>query len=138
MSSLDQPRQPSSTERRIFGLLLLLCFGVAGAILGWRTGTWRLPAALWIAGGVLALVYYAVPPLRWPLYTLWMGGALRLGWLVSNLLLAVIFYGVVTPYGFVMRLWRRDKLQLALNRRTSTYWAPIAGAPGKGRYFKQS
>ena len=53
----------------------------------------------------------------------WMLFAGVLGYINSRILLSVMFYGVMTPYGWVMRLFGRN----ALNRRgpaAETYWVP--------------
>ena len=138
MSFIDLSRVPSRREMRVFGLLLPLFFGVVGGLIGWKSGAWRVSTVVWGVGGVVSLAYFALPALRWPLYTLWMRAAFPLGWTISNLALAVIFYGMFTPYGFVMRLMRRDKLQLRLDPKAPTYWTPVEGTPEKSRYFKQS
>jgi hypothetical protein len=138
MSFVDLDRTPSTGELRIFGILLPFFFGIVGGIIGWRADAWRVAVVLWAVGGGLGLAYLVLPALRWPLYALWMRAAFPMGWAVSNLLLAVIFYGVFTPYGMVMRLVRRDKLQLAVDRRAPTYWMPVESPPDKSRYLKQS
>ena len=135
---MDLSRVPSQREMRVFAVLLPIFFGIVGGIIGWRTGAWRVPQVIWAVGGIFTLAYVAVPALRWPFYALWMRAAFPLGWAISNLLLAVIFYGVFTPYGFVMRLMGRDKLQLRLDSKAPTYWTPVEEAPDKARYFKQS
>jgi hypothetical protein len=138
MSFVDLGRTPSKGELRVFGFLLPLFFGIVGGILGWRADAWRAAIVLWAVGGGLGLAYLALPALRWPLYAFWMRAAYPMGWAVSTVVLAVIFYGAFTPYGLVMRLVRRDKLHLALDRQAPTYWMPMESAPEKSRYFKQS
>jgi hypothetical protein len=138
MSFVDLDRTPSKRELRVFGLLLPLFFGFVGGLVGWKSAAWRVPSGIWIAGGVVTLAYWGVQALRWPLYALWMRAAFPMGWAVSNLALAVIFYGVLTPYGFAMRLFGRDRLQLAIDRKAPTYWMPVERAAEKSRYFKQS
>lgn len=34
------------------------------------------------------------------------------GWLVTNVLLRIMFYGVMTPLGLIFQMWGRDPLQL--------------------------
>jgi Saxitoxin biosynthesis operon protein SxtJ len=138
MSFIDLDRAPSARELRVFGLLLPLFFGLVGGLVGWKSGAWRVSTGIWIAGGGVSLAYWGVRTLRWPLYALWMRAAFPMGWAVSNVALAVIFYGVFTPYGFAMRLFGRDKLQLAIDRNAPTYWTPVEPTADKSRYFKQS
>ena len=56
-----------------------------------------------------------------PLNKLWMGFGLILSIIISPIIMGVIFFGLITPYGIVMRLMGRDELRL--KRTTSvTHW----------------
>jgi hypothetical protein len=53
----------------------------------------------------------------------------RRGWLLRGffgtcgaVVMMVVFFAVVTPVGFVLRLAGRDRLRLRADRRASTYW----------------
>ena len=46
-----------------------------------------------------------------------------LGMIVSPLVLGVIFFGLVTPYGVVMRMFGRDELRLK-QKKLKTHWIP--------------
>jgi hypothetical protein len=48
--------------------------------------------------------------------------ALVLGLLVSTLLLALLFYLVVTPVGLLARLCGKDFLQRRISRGAASYW----------------
>ena len=52
--------------------------------------------------------------------------------------LALIFYGIVTPIGVVMRLFGRDKLTRRFDAEATSYW--VAHDPGgePARYLRQS
>jgi hypothetical protein len=53
-----------------------------------------------------------VPRLFYPLAKVWFGLALVLGWFSSRILLAVIFFLLVTPVGVVRRWMGKDRLML--------------------------
>lgn len=56
-------------------------------------------------------------------YRAWMGLAAILGYVNSRILLSLMFYGLLTPYGLILRLLGRD--QMARRGRSSdTYWIP--------------
>ena len=42
--------------------------------------------------------------------------------LVSPIVLAIIYFLVITPYGLVMRLAHRDPLKLKLEKHMASYW----------------
>ena len=56
-----------------------------------------------------------------PLNKLWMKFGLFLGSIVSPIIMGVIFFGVVTPIGLVMKLLKKDLLHLKMNNEKS-YW----------------
>ena len=65
----------------------------------------------WISLGIL-LLSLLVPRIFYPLAKLWFGLALVLGWFSSRILLAVIFFLLVTPVGVVRRWMGKDRLML--------------------------
>ena len=56
-----------------------------------------------------------------PLNKLWFKFGIFLGKLVSPIVMGFIFFLVVTPIGILMRLLKKDLLNLKFNN-TSTYW----------------
>lgn len=56
-----------------------------------------------------------------PLNKLWIKFGILLGMIISPIVLAFIFFGLITPYGIFMRLIGRDELRL--KRKTNkSYW----------------
>ena len=56
-----------------------------------------------------------------PLNIIWMKFGLLLGGIVSPVIMGIIFFGVVTPVGLLMRLFKKDLLNLRINNEKS-YW----------------
>ena len=56
-----------------------------------------------------------------PLNKLWFKFGLLLGKIVSPIVMGVIFFFVVTPTGIIMKLLRKDLLNLKKNN-SNTYW----------------
>ena len=56
-----------------------------------------------------------------PINKLWFKFGLFLGKIVSPLVMGAIFFLVVTPTGIIMRLMRKDLLNLKKNN-SKTYW----------------
>ena len=56
-----------------------------------------------------------------PLNKLWMRLGLLLGMIISPIVIAVIFFGLITPYGVVMRAMGRDELRLRRTKKES-HW----------------
>ena len=66
-----------------------------------------------------------------PLNKLWFRFGLFLGKIVSPIIMAVIFFLVVTPIGLLMRLFGKDVLNLKLNKKKSSYWIEKVGPKSK-------
>ena len=59
-----------------------------------------------------------------PLNKLWIRFGILLGKIVSPIVMGVVYFGVVTPTGIIMRLFGKDILNLKINKNKSTYWLP--------------
>lgn len=60
-----------------------------------------------------------------------------IGWVVSNVVLAVLFFGVLTPIGFILRLRRHDPMQQTDAARADSYWHRRNANPPAASYFRQ-
>lgn len=96
-------------ELRRFGLAV---GGIFSAIALWPTLIHgQNPKVVALVLGV-ALV---VPALLWPralrpAHRIWIALGNVLNWINTRIILTIIFYGLVTPLGLIMRLWGRDPM----------------------------
>ncbi len=113
----------ASRERgrlRRFGLTVGAAFVVVGALLLWRhRDFWPAFGAL---GALLALGALVAPAALRPVERVWMKLALALGWVMTRVVLGVIFVLVFTPAGLARRLLRRDPMELRFDRSAASYW----------------
>ena len=65
-----------------------------------------------------------------PLNRLWFKFGLLLGKFISPLIMGIIFFIVVTPIGIIMRLLKKDLLNLKYNKK-ETYWINKSGPKSK-------
>ena len=65
-----------------------------------------------------------------PLNRLWFKFGIFLGKIISPIIMALIFFIVVTPIGLIMRLLRKDLLNLKYNKSKS-YWIEKNGPKSK-------
>jgi hypothetical protein len=134
MQWADIVTPPTEKTLRQFAGLWLVVFGSMGA---WRL--WHGSTSWGIALTILAVVV-GLAGLAWPravrfLFTGWMIAAFPIGWVVSQLMLAALFFGMFTPIALLFKAIRRDALRL---RRTApeSYYIEKAGSDVKG-YFHQ-
>ena len=65
-----------------------------------------------------------------PLNKIWFKFGILLGKIVSPLVMGLIFFFVVTPIGILMRILKKDLLNLKFNKKT-TYWIEKNGPKSK-------
>jgi hypothetical protein len=109
-------------ELRKFGLLVGGVFALIGVVLLLRH---RAAAPYFLSAGALLIL----PGLIWPrvlkpVYLAWMSLAILLGFVVSGILLTLLFFCVITPIGLVARCLGNDFLNLKLKRSAASYWQP--------------
>ena len=103
------PARLSPAEGRKFGIQVGLAFLAIAAFVWWRG---RTGAAPWL-GGIGALLVAAglvIPGLLGPVYRAWMGLALLLSRVTTPILMAIIYFLVITPIGLLLRALGRDPL----------------------------
>jgi hypothetical protein len=122
-AELKRLRQDRMALRK-FGLTMAAVLALIGA--GMRFWGHHPQRALWtwIAGGAFLILGLVVPGALRGIHRAWMGLAFVLGWFVSRIILAVIFFGIITPIGFIMRRAGKDILNENIDRNASTYWIP--------------
>ena len=116
------------------GFVFAALFAVSGAALWAGRGA----AAAWpfAASGAFIAAACFRPGLLGPLNRAWFRLGLLLSRIVSPVVLAVLFYAVVTPTGLVMRLLGKDPLRLRFDRSAASYWirrTPPGPAPASMR-----
>lgn len=137
MALIEKNREPTLRELMIFGLLLVPFFGLVGAFVRWRAGSWTAPTVLWAAGLLLGGMYLCTPSVRRPIYVAWMALLYPVGWVISHMLLALVYYGWVTPVGLLMRLFGYDPMRRRLGRELTSNWIKRKPVDNVNRYFRQ-
>lgn len=127
---------PSRRELRVFGLIL----GPFLALIGWYLSRrFESPPTFPIMAGVGALAFVlavAVPIALKPIYVAWTTATFPIGWVVSHVVLALVYYGVLTPIALALRLSGRDPMGRRFDRAATTYWVRRAKQRELASYFR--
>jgi hypothetical protein len=105
---------------RSFGNVMAVVFVVIGAwplLFEGPPRWWSLIAAALFCG--LALLR---PALLAPLNRLWFRFGLLLNKIISPLVMGLLFYGLITPYAYILRWLGKDLLRLRLDPSADNYW----------------
>ena len=107
-------------QLRNFGLMvggIFLLIGVWPALL--RSDDPRAWAV--VLGGLLVILGLGLPKFLGPVYRVWMIVGHALGWVNTRIILGIVFYGLLTPMGLVMRLFGKDSMQRPFIHEAHTY-----------------
>jgi len=108
------------TTLRKFGLTVGTVLLLVGIVL-YLTGK-SSSVVLGGAGVFLMLFGLILPNILKPLNKVWMTLAVILGWFMSRLILFILFYIVITPIGFFLRIAGKDFLNLRTDKNSDSYW----------------
>ena len=96
---------------------------VIGVVLFFRESD----ASLWFVaiGGLFVICGLIYPTLLKPLYRPWMIFAVILGWFMTRLILALLFYLIITPIGLITRILGKLSIDIGWKKEMESYWTPI-------------
>ena len=137
MALIEIKKDPSKNDLRWFGVIVALVFAVLGVIARFVWGTPTAANVLWIIGGAVFVIYYAIPPIRRLMFIGWMYLVFPIGWVVGHLLLGITYYLVLTPMGILRRTLVGDPMERKFDREGSTYWIERPPPAEASRYFRQ-
>jgi len=126
-------RSPRALRR--FGFIVGSVLLLLGSFFLWRHrgAGWPLISigtVLVLAGGLAPL------SLKW-IYAPWMIIALALGWIVTRILLTIVFFLVVTPIGLAQRLLGKRVIEVDCKACVASYWQSRTVPPASEEYERQ-
>ena len=140
---------PDAKQLRQFGFIALGAFAVIGAVVLWRGGlfglsfgeaTQSVAYVLWGLGIMSALFSLLWPLANRALFVALVVLTFPIGLVVSHVVLALLFFGILTPVALLFRLIGRDALERKLDRERESYWTDLPEAPENidaKDYFRQ-
>jgi len=110
----------SKKDLRKFGLTVGGVLLVIGLVLFY----FEKPSAIYFAviGGLLILFGALFPKILKPLNRVWMSLAIILGFIMSRVILTILFYFVLTPIGILAKLVGKKFMTLKYDKSAETYW----------------
>ena len=126
----------SAKKLRSFGLTVgCAAVLVAGALFWQQSSVYPVFLILGIALIGTGAVY---PRILKPLYLVWMTLAAILGWIMTRVILGILFYLVLTPIALAARLLGKQFLDLKWKHPQTTCWNDLSGKETKpDRYTHQ-
>lgn len=119
---LEKLKDIKSTKKdlRDFGLVVGGVLSLIGGVLFWRGGEnsgWLLAAGVaLIVSGLL------VPAILRPLHKPWIALSLALGWVMTRVILTILFFLMIMPMGLIARALGKRPLMLEFKDPSKQSW----------------
>jgi hypothetical protein len=131
---------------RNFGLIGLVAFGAMGSLICWQIGPGKVVPAgaatmtatfLWVTAAHFGVFAAVAPALLRPVYLVLTVVTYPIGFVLSYVVMALIFYGVIVPIGLVFKIVGRDAMCRRFDASARTYWIRRRPPDSVKRYFRQ-
>ncbi len=144
--AIDLNLNPEPRALRQFGFIALGVFGLLGGVLLWRgtlfgfdLGSAALPTAavLWGLGALSALLSLVAPRANRALWVVLALVTYPIGFVLSYVLMGLVFYGMLLPVNLLFRVLGRDAMERRYDPDADTYWVERGEPAAPQRYFRQ-
>jgi hypothetical protein len=109
MNKIIKPTEIKIPSNKKFGYFFSAVFLIVSSYFFYSYSTNQIFGYVF---GIISLVFFITtfinPELLLPLNKVWMKLGLILGMVISPIVLGIIFFGLLTPYGVIMRFFGRD------------------------------
>ena len=111
------------SEWKKFGITMGIILAIIGFFLFWK----RNDGYPYLVGGLVAVSFVLglfLPSALKYVYKGWMVLAVVLGFIMTKVIMAMIFYLIVTPLGLIASLTGKEFLDMKIDRNAKSYWIP--------------
>jgi hypothetical protein len=110
----------NKSDWKKFGITMGIILSIIGFFLLWKKNNnynyiLFLAAAFFITGLIL-------PSILRPIYKAWMALAVVMNFIMTRVIMAVIFYLIVTPTGLIASLTGKKFLDMKIDKSAKSYW----------------
>jgi hypothetical protein len=137
MNWSDLPLKPSPRALRQFAGAWLIFFLAVGAFRYFGRGQHALGLAVGTMAVVIGVLGLIQPKAVRRLFLAATVATFPIGWVVSQIMMALMFYCVLTPLALVFRLRGRDLLARKPAPDRASFWVPKQTPEDMRAYFRQ-
>ena len=107
-------------DLRNFGITVGIILLIISGFLFWNEKeTYKIFLVISIS---LFLTSIAKPAVLKPVYWVWMIFATILGWIMTRVILSLLFFIIFTPIGLILRFFGKQFLELQWDKSKESYW----------------
>ena len=108
------------SDLRKFGITIGVILLIIAGFLFWKEK--ESFQILLTFGVTLCILGIVIPFILKPIYWVWMIFATILGWIMTRVILSLLFYIIVTPIGLIPRFFGKQFLELQWDKSKESYW----------------
>jgi len=108
------------SDLRKFGITIGVILLIIAGFLFWKEK--ESFQILFTFGVTLCILGIAIPFILKPIYWVWMIFATILGWIMTRIILSLLFYIILTPIGLIARFFGKQFLELRWDKSKESYW----------------
>jgi len=108
------------SDMRKFGIAIGVILLVIAGFLFWKEK--ESYQIFLTVGTILFVLGILVPAVLKPIYWIWMIFATILGWIMTRVILSLLFYIIITPIGLIPRFFGKQFLELKWDKSKISYW----------------
>ncbi len=138
MSIVRINREPSRRQLNQFGFIWLGFMALFGAFAWFRLTAPTVAGVLWVVAVVVPIIGWLAPGFMRLIFVGMSYAAWPVGFVVSHVILAMVYYLVLTPIGWSMRLFGYDPMARRSGEPGASRWVlRQTDSRGVERYFRQ-
>jgi len=108
------------SDLRKFGITVGIVLMIIAGLLFWKE---KESCQIFLGvGAIILLTTITIPVILKPVYSIWMVFAIIIGWIMTRVILSLIFYIIFTPIGLILRLFGKQFLDLRWDKSKESYW----------------
>ena len=119
---LDEIKSISTHKKdlRNFGITIGIILLIITAIIFYKSE--KVIELLFYSGVFLIGFGLVFPKILKPLYLIWMTFAVIIGWVMTRIILSILFYIIITPIGLITRILGRNNFHSKNKGLNNTFW----------------
>jgi hypothetical protein len=137
MSTIRINRNPTARQLNQFGFVWLGFVAFFGAVAWFKFSAPTAAVGLWISSVGVPLIGWVFPSFMRLVFVGMSYAAWPIGFVVSHVVLAIVYFLVLTPIGLLLRAFRYDPMTRTDSTGNESRWVPRTAKRPPESYFQQ-
>ncbi len=139
MGLISIDTNPTRKTLNQFGLIWMGFLALFGAIAWFKMSNELVTYVLWALALVIPMIGWLRPAFMRLVFLGMSYAAFPIGWVVSHVVMAIVYFLVFCPCGLIMRVVGYDPMARRTDKVTESYWCerPLKDSIDPRSYFRQ-